>query len=279
MAHLFFLWAVIALMTGALLYRKALSRNARLKHLAQRWGGEYCPFKSSLITQDNAAKLDFFARRAYSFHHIITQRQDGVFIRVADALQEQANGRARPLADLTVFSAEYFLGGWPAVKIAPRDGTPQRSHLTEVPAQDPAVKQAYHLFLSSPQAACLLTPALQHLLKRRADMYVEIYDNAMIYHEGQLLPPAEWDAFRLRAMQLLAALAPQHTPFVARPLPLTEETPDAQVQALLAAVSPRRYSPAPQEAGAFRLYKAVVLLLLLLLVPALIYFIVRHLPH
>lgn len=222
--------------------------------------------------------MEFFAARVLSFANVITRRESLAFTRLADCTVTHPLSSAREV--LTVFSAERFDGGWPALKIAPKDGMFFPSRLKEVPVQDPKISQRYHVFLSSPQTAKLLSPAVQRLLKIHSNVYLEIYDNALIYHEGQKLPPHRWEELHLHAIQFLTVLAPQQNPLPAvfKPSLWAPQNLDAQVQALLEAAQPP-HAARPGGASAFGLYKAVVLGLLLLLLPALFYFIVRHLPH
>lgn len=272
-------FGLLFLSGGALLWSKLLCRAARLKQTAARLHGIFRQHKDELVTPVNAQKLEFFTQTNWRFTNVITCREPLAFTRMADCTAPKQSWQKQQAA-VTVFTAERFDGGWPALKIMPKDGLFIPSRLKEVPVHHTQISAKYHILLSSPQAARLLSPAVQQLLLTHAYVYLEIYDNAFVYHEGRLLSPAQWEEMHLRANRFLTALAPQQTPIPAAfKMPIwADQPPDAQVQALLAAARPQGNAPS-RPGNAFSAYKAVVLVLLLLLIPALLYFIVRHLPH
>lgn len=270
---------ILATGTAAAVYTAA-SRPARLKRLAKRTGGNFCRRRSELLTPQNTDRLEIFSSFVCSFKNVITRKEDFAFTRSADMGAQDENGNKLPA--FTVFSAECFTGGLPALKIAPAKGPFCRSRFTAVKTTDENINTAYRIFLSAPKAARLLTAPMQQLLKRRTDMYVEIHDNAFVYHEGRLVPPGEAEDFRLRATRVLAELTKaerQIPPARAQQASkMPEETTDEKVLALLTAARPEPYTPLSQSGG-FSAWKAVILLLILLALPALAYYISRNMPR
>ena len=195
---------ILLLLAAAAAVYVGVSRPARLKRLAKRTGGTFCRKRTDLLTPQNANRLEIFSSFVCSFNNVITRKEVSAFTRLADMAAQDENGN--PLPAFTVFSAECFTGGIPALKIAPAESPFCRSRFTAVKTKDEDINAAYRIFLSAPQAARLLTASLQQLLKRQTDMYVEIYDNAFVYHEGRLVLPGEAEDFRLRATRVLAEL-------------------------------------------------------------------------
>lgn len=273
------LFLILVTGTAAAVYATA-SRPACLKRLAKRMGGNFCRKRTDLLTLQNANRLEIFSSFVCSFNNVITRKEGFAFTRLADMAAQDENGNLLP--SFTVFSAECFTGGIPALKIAPAESPFCRSRFTAVKTKDEHINTAYRIFLSAPQAARLLTASLQQLLKRQTDMYVEIYDNAFVYHEGRLVPPGEAENFRLRATRVLAELTKEkrQTPpaQAQRAVKMPEELPDEKVLALLAAARPVPQAPTAQNAG-FSVWKAVILLLILLALPALAYYISQNMPH
>lgn len=270
---------ILATGTAAAVYTAA-SRPARLKRLAKRTGGIFCRSRSELLTSQNTDRLEIFSFFVCSFKNVITRKEVSAFTRLADMTAQDENGNKLPA--FTVFSAECFTGGRPVLKITPTESPFCRSRFTAVKTTDENINTAYRIFLSAPQAAHLLTAPLQRLLARRTDIYVEIYDNAFVYHEGRLVPPGEAEDFRLRATRVLAELTkeerqtpPARAQHAAK---MPEELPDEKVLALLAAARPVPQAPTAQNAG-FSIWKAVILLLILLALPALAYYISQNMPH
>lgn len=257
------------------------ARPVRLKRLAKRMGGAYCLRRTELITAPNAEKTELFSNYLCRFKHIITKKESVAFTRLADMTAQNENAEILP--PVTVFTAELTKGSWPALKIAALNGPFAQSSLTAVKTKDAAFNAAYSVFLSAPQAAHLLTPALLGQLARRPNVYLEICDHALIYHESILIPVDKLEDFYLRAAVLLAQLsAPVQTAASAHrsaePV-WTEETPDEKLQAVLNAAREKIRPFAVTQNGGLNVWKMIILLFVLLVLPTAAYFICRYLPR
>ncbi|MCQ2411308.1 MAG: hypothetical protein MJ053_07680, partial [Elusimicrobiaceae bacterium] len=135
----------------------------------------------------------------------------------------------------------------------------------------PAIDAQYRIHTPSAAAGVLFTAMITGMLKTRPQVYLELNENALVYHEHTLVPLQEIEAFRFRAMQLLAELETimekldknnPDTSFSSSHSPVEEDNIPATLLARLGAWPTTQ--PQPGRSPAFRGIWLVVLLLILI---------------
>nr|QGT50885.1 hypothetical protein Elusimicrob2101_1480 [uncultured Elusimicrobia bacterium] len=125
------------------------------------------------------------------------------YIRVADDnLYMDDKPKTKPQR-ITIFTAELREGQFPALKAAPLTSQLAPSQHTLMKTNIPAVDSRYRIHAPTPASGLLLTPFITGLLKTKNNLYLELNDNALVYHENTLIEPEEMETFRFRAMQIL----------------------------------------------------------------------------
>ncbi len=182
------------------------TRAAELERLARGLG---CPFqarKETVTTPMTAGHLDFFTRFFHQYANVFTFTDKACFIRLFDdKIFTDDNPRTKPFP-FTVCTAELKRGDFPLLKIWPADSPLSSTTPTLEQTQIFKLDNNYHLQAKAPQPDLSRFPILQSLLKKDTQVYLELNENAFVYHEHRLIPVAEMEIFRFRALQILGEL-------------------------------------------------------------------------
>jgi len=199
---------VILLITfGATLMAQACSRSAKLARIAKLNGARFDNDKETVTTLVTAEKLEFCVRFYHRFLHVFTYSDRLAFTRVADDEVYTEENPKTPAHIISLFSAELKLQQFPTLKLVSRGSAFEKSSLPACQEIDKEWNDAFCFYAPEPSAAKFLTPSLLRLLKHPEKVYLELYDNALIYHEYRLFEPEDVEMFRFRAMQVLTELA------------------------------------------------------------------------
>lgn len=197
----YFLLVILA--AGAAAIAVSRTREARLARLARLNGCAFVREKETVTTPLSAGRLEFFTLFFHHFQNVFTYSDHMAYIRVADDnLYLDDKPKTKPQR-FTIFTAELRGSQFPAFKAAPLDSPLAPSQHTLMKTNIPAVDSRYRIHAPTPASGLLLTPFITGLLKTKNDLYLELNDNALIYHEHALIAPEEMETFRFRAMQIL----------------------------------------------------------------------------
>ena len=266
------------------------TRAAILGRIARHNG---CPFekrKDSVTTLFSAGKLEFFMFFFHQYRNVFTYSDKTAFVRLADDfIYSDENPKTKPIA-ITIFTAELKKGQFPHVKVVPSNSPFAFSQHTQMKTNIPAIDSRYRIYTTFPEGSTLFSPMITGLFKTRPGIYLELNDNALIYHEHTLVPATDIEMFRFRAIQLLNELATvalqavqetaQATPTPASnaatpPLSMTE----TQAAALLQIAS-SRLTTARRGASLFgKVLGLLVMLSILIGISFLSWFVLRGMIH
>lgn len=265
------------------------SRSAKIKRYAARNRCTFDKRKDSLTTQQTAGRLEFFKDYFHLFFNVMTFSDKLAFMRLADdKIYTDDKPDTQPVF-VSVFTAEFRARTFPALKIAGRQSAFKDSQYTLVKTNISPVDSCYVIHAPNQASGILLTAFIINLLKRQKDVYLEVNDNALVYHENRLFSVEEYPQFHFRAMQVLAEFENilihlEKPAGSAEPTLLHTSQPSAQVPAsdaekqaemMLRAVGGAH---AQQNAsGGWRTLGAVIALALLILAPMVAWLLIRNL--
>lgn len=199
---LFFIALFIFAFAGLLLLLN--TRTAKLENLAKTLNIRFDKDRENVTTEDTAWRLEFFTQYFHQYENVFTFANTTAFLRMADDkifLEENA----KPLS-LTLFTAEFKQKQFPAFKIVPVNSPFASSQYTLIKTNIKELDEKYRFHAPTPAAQAFLTPALISLLKNRSSIYLEVNDNALIYHEHTLCPVENIQIFRLRGLEIVQEL-------------------------------------------------------------------------
>lgn len=189
---------------AAALAAASRTRHAKLARLARLNGCAFVKEKETVTTPLSAGRLEFFTLFFHHFQNVFTYSDHMAYIRVADDnLYMDDKPKTKPQC-ITIFTAELREGQFPALKAAPLDSQLAPSQHTLMKTNIPAVDSRYRIHAPTPASGLLLTPFITGLLKTKNNLYLELNDNALVYHENTLIAPEDMETFRFRAMQILS---------------------------------------------------------------------------
>lgn len=237
---------ILILVGVAALVARSRTRSARLARLAKINGCAFVKEKETVTTPLSAGRLEFFTQFFHHFQNVFTYSDNKAYFRVADDnLYVDDNPKTEPRR-ITIFTAELREGQFPPLKAAPIASILAPSQYALMKTNIPVVDSRYRLHAPTPASGMLLTQFITGLLKTKNNLYLELNDNALIYHENTLIAPEEMEAFRFRAMQILGEFESLTSKFDAqnstKTVPLTpiekkdeaEKRAEAMLQALCA---------------------------------------------
>ncbi|MBR4592438.1 MAG: hypothetical protein IKO35_04435 [Elusimicrobiaceae bacterium] len=182
------------------------TRTAKLARMARASGCTFDKNKDSITTQLTAGRLEFFTLFFHQYHNVFTYSDHLSFIRLADdIIYLDDKPKTKPIP-ITIFTAELKNSQFPLLKAAPLKSPFAPSQYALMKTNIPAIDARYRIHAPSPASGLLFTPMITGLLKTRPQIYLELNDNAMVYHEHALVPVEELESFRFRAMQILGDL-------------------------------------------------------------------------
>ncbi len=234
---------ILILASAAALVVQSRTRSARLARLAKINGCAFVKEKETVTTPLSAGRLEFFTHFFHHFQNVFTYSDHMAYFRVADDnLYEDDNPKTKPQR-LTIFTAELREGQFPALKVAPLASRLAPSQHALMKTNIPAVDSRYRIHAPTPASGILLTPFITGLLKTKNNLYLELNDNALIYHENALIAPEDMETFRFRAMQILnefetliSKLDAQKPAQAATLTPTPQNEADKRAQAMLKAL-------------------------------------------
>ena len=195
---------VLAGMAGVIF--SARTRSAQLARIARANNSVFHKRKTSITTQLTAGRLEFFTQFFHQYRNVFTYTDRLAFIRLADDiiyLNDQPKTKPIPV---TVFTAELKKRQFPILKVATLQSPFAPSQYALMKTNIPAIDSQYRIHAPSAAAGVLFTPLITGILKTRPRIYLELNENALVYHEHTLVPVAEMETFRFRAMQILGEL-------------------------------------------------------------------------
>lgn len=244
---------ILTLAVVSLLVYNSRTRSAKLARLAKHMGCGFLREKDSLTTPLTAGRLEFFTQFFHQYQNVFTLENNVAFIRISDDnIFTDDNPTTHPIK-LTVFTAEFKKKQFPALKLAPAKSPFGESQYMLVKTNIPAVDVRYELHAPSAASSILFTPFIVGLLKTHSNLYLEINDNAIIYHEHTLIPAEKMEEFRFRALQILGEFenlinhleeVPPHATATLTPKTLSKETQaEMKAEAMLKALAVGRETP------------------------------------
>lgn len=258
------------------------SRSAQLARLARSLGCAFDKRKASVTTQLTAGRLEFFTQFFHQYHNVFTCSDNVAFIRWADdIIYVDENPKTKPIP-VTIFTAELKKRQFPQLKAAPLTSPFARSQYALMKTNIPAIDSTYRMHAPSPAAGMLFTPMMTGLFKTQTNMYLELNDNALIYHEHRLIPLEEMEAFRFRALQILGELEKlveqldKNNPDATTPPAPEEAAPDARAMAMLQRFGASAESPVVTGGPMWRGIWFILLILIFFGVSFLSWFALRN---
>ncbi len=273
----------------------ARTRTARMHRYAKRNRAQFDRRKCTLTTPITAGRLELLKDYFPLFYNVMTMADKLAFMRLADAkIYKDENPKSSP-EELTLFAAEFRTRSFPVLKVAPHHSPFCRSQYMTVRTNIPEIDRSYRISAPDMAAGLLFTPYIKRLLKNRQDVYLEINDNAFLYHENRLIPAEELDAFHCRAAQLLAEIEntiinldkPGDATIACQNAQVPKEPPKPQLsdteflakaQTMLSAMRPQDVARA-HGSGGLRGLGGIVLLVLLLAIPVVAWLLIKNFPR
>jgi hypothetical protein len=240
-------------------------------------------YKETVTTQLTAGRLELFTNFFHQYRNVFTYTDHMAFIRIADDLIYKDDKPGSKPTPITLFTAELKKRQFPTLKVAPKNSMFALSQLTPLKTNVAEIDDNYNCYAPQQDAGVLFTHTFTGLLKKNKNLYVELNDNALIYHEHCLIAPEEIESFRFRAMQILSdfeAVMARLETNTATPSAPTAENEDQQTAGLRAEAmlkslcAPR--STAPATAKPWRGIFAFALLLLFLGISFLSWFLLNR---
>lgn len=216
------------------------SRSAQLARVARGNGCAFDRRKTSVTTQLTAGRLEFFTQFFHQYTNVFTCSDNVAFIRWADdTIFTDDNPKTKPVS-ITIFTAELKKREFPLLKAAPISSPFAPSQQALMKTNVPAIDAVYQMHAPSAASCVVLTPMLIGLFKTQPQIYLELNDNALVYHEHRLIPVEEIESFRFRALQILGELEKLVERMEQEKLPaenkvdtLQDAAPDMRAQAML----------------------------------------------
>ncbi len=182
------------------------TRTAQLASIAKANGYTFDKRKESITTQQTAGRLEFFTLFFHQYRNVFTFSDSLAFIRLADdTIFTDDKPGTKPLP-VTVLTAELKKKQFPQFKAAPLASPFAPSQQALMKTNITEIDNRYRIHATSPVAGLLFTPFMINLFKTRDNIYLELNENALVYHEHTLVPLEEMEKFRFRAIQLLGEL-------------------------------------------------------------------------
>lgn len=182
------------------------SRTADLARIARANGCAFDKRKDTVTTQLTAGRLEFFTQYFHQYDNVFTCSDNVAFIRWADdTIYKDENAKTK-LQHITIFTAELKKRQFPLLKAAPLSSPFARSQHMLMKTNIPAIDTRYRMHAPSQASGILFTPMIIGLFKTQPNIYLELNENALVYHEHRLIPVEEMESFRFRALQILGEL-------------------------------------------------------------------------
>ena len=215
------------------------TRGAELARLANTMCCTFDKHKETITTQLTAGRLEFFTLFFHQYRNVFTGSDNVSFIRMADdTIYLDENPKTKPI-HLTIFTAELKKRQFPLLKAAPLKSPFAPSQHALMKTNIPTIDRQYRIHAPTAASGVLFTPLITGLLKTRPNIYLELNDNALVYHEHTLVPVEEMEAFRFRALQILGELEKlieqldKNHPETSTPPTLTDAAADVRAAAIL----------------------------------------------
>ncbi len=261
---------ILILTSAAGLVATTRTRAAQIARMAKTNGCRFEREKNSITTEQTAGRLEFFTLYFHQYQNVCTCSDDFAFIRVADDnIYQDDNPKTKPIK-FTIFTAELKKRQFPALKIAPIDSPFAPSQYALMKTNIPQIDSRYRIHAPTPAAALVLTPFIIGLLKTRSNIYMELNDNALVYHENAQMPLSEFQQFRFRAIQILhefenviIRLDEANPTTTATLTPKTQDDAEAQAEAMVKALCTVQGHASPKNGGWRGLWIIVLLAVLL----------------
>lgn len=202
------IWILLTLIAACAvaLVASTRTRTAQLARLARAGGCTFDKHKDSVTTQLTAGRLEFFTQFFHQYRNVFTSADNLAFIRIADdIIYTDDKPKTKPLP-VTIFTAELKKRHFPLLKIAPLQSPFAPSQYALMKTNIPAIDGQYRIHAPSPAAGLFFTPFVTGMLKTRPQVYLELNENALVYHEHSLIAVQDLEMFRFRAMQILGEL-------------------------------------------------------------------------
>ncbi len=229
------------------------SRTADLARIARANGCSFDKSKNTVTTQLTAGRLEFFTQYFHQYRNVFTCSDNVAFIRWADdTIYTDENAKSKP-QHITIFTAELKKRQFPLLKAAPLSSPFARSQHTLMKTNIPAIDTRYRMHAPSQGSGILFTPMIIGLFKTQPNIYLELNENALVYHEHRLIPVEEMEAFRFRALQILGELEKlveklDHDTTDSSTAPVvTDAAPDMRAMAMLQQFATSTEAPEPQS--------------------------------
>jgi hypothetical protein len=195
---------LIVIGAGAGVVATMNTRSAKLASLAKQNGDRFDKEKPSVISVLTAKKLEFLTQYFHQYQNVFTFSDNMAFIRIADDLIYQNDDPKTKPTCITIFTAELKKLQFPALKVVPHQSIFTNSQHALMKTNISSLDDAYKFHAPTPKASVLFTPLIIGMLKTHKQIYLELNDNALIYHEHTQIPIQDMPTFRFRAMQVLA---------------------------------------------------------------------------
>ena len=180
------------------------TRASKMARIAQLSGCQFARYKETVTTQLTAGRLELFTNFFHQYRNVFTYTDHMAFIRIADDfVYKDDKPNSKPVF-ITLFTAELKKRQFPTFKLAPQKSLFVASQLTPFKTNVAEIDEKYCCYAPQQDVGVLFTPTFTGLLKKNSNLYVELNDNALIYHEHCLIAPEEIESFRFRAMQVLS---------------------------------------------------------------------------
>lgn len=272
---------VLAAIAG--LAATARTRTAQIARMAKLNGCRFDREKDSVTTELTAGRLEFFTLFFHQYQNVCTCSDNLAFIRVADDnIYADDNPKTKPTR-ITIFTAELKKRQFPALKIAPINSPFAPSQYALMKTNIPQIDSRYRIHAPTPAAALVLTPFIIGLLKTRKNIYLELNDNALVYHENAQMSIAEFQPFRFRAIQILREFEnvilklDQASPATTATLtPKAQDAAEERAEAMLKALCTPQNPVQMREGNGWRGMWIIVLLAVLLGMSFLSWFILNN---
>lgn len=250
---------IISILLVALVAGWSGTRAAQLKRMARTLNLRYDNQVDSVLLPDSSAQAQFFKSDFHQFYHVLTFQDAGAFVRVCDDLIFPSPLDKKPSHTYSLVAAELTKDTFPPFVLKPR--TQNQAPSTNLP---PELAERYTL--STPDNFTL-PPIVIGFLKAHPTCYLECTQTALLYCEFNIVPVAQLQPLRFRALQLLKELVKKTQPTVQTVQPVAQAAPltDAELQAQLLLKlqsAPQASSQATAGTGGRYVYGFILLILL-----------------
>lgn len=182
------------------------TRSSKLAAFAKQNNLRFDKEKNSVTTALTAGRLEFFTKYFHQYQNVFTFADNLAFIRMADDfIYQDDNPKTKPTC-VTIFTAELKKLQFPALKVVPHKSLFSGSQYTAMKTNIPSLDEAYTFHAPTTQSGLLFTKFITGILKTHKQIYLELNDNALIYHEHSQVPVEDISTFRFRAMQVLTEI-------------------------------------------------------------------------